>query len=81
MSSEEIRGPLGIWAFPILNFLRKLLKKIREERFGSFGSVASATQRVRTKNVAENIETWEWVDYKGIPRKVTVKRHVEYRGE
>lgn len=33
-----------------------------------------------TPQIVTNEETWEWVDYKGNERKITVHREVNYRG-
>jgi len=62
----RISGPLGIWPFPVLNFLRDLVEGIR-----SRPSVLSSQPVVR------NVEEIVWTDWKGRERKMTIHREVE----
>ena len=70
MSEEEkeLSGPLGLWRWPILNFIRHLFKTFR----GEGGGIIS---RMRGKSV--NVEIWEWTDYLGRKRQLTVHREIE----
>jgi len=37
----------------------------------------SALEGLKLPKLAENTETWEWIDYKGRKRQITVKRIVK----
>jgi len=75
LESEEetqVRGPLGIWHFPLLNAFLRFLELLRRRRF-SHVATGTKTPRIMTKN----IEVWEWQDYKGRTRKIVARREVE----
>ena len=59
----KIKGPLGIWTYPILNILIEMLTTIRARQ--GFASTRS------------NIEVWEYTDRKGKKRTIRVHRKVE----
>ena len=59
-----IRGPLGIWTYPILNALLSILNNVLR-------------LNVLTPKKTTNIEVWEWTDYLGRKRTLTVHREVE----
>jgi hypothetical protein len=63
MGKRVLRGPLGLWPFPILNFLLSILQ-------------VSSLQTSRL--TAQNVETWELVrDERGRLVNVVVHRKVE----
>jgi hypothetical protein len=63
MGKRMLRGPLGLWPFPILNFLLSILQ-------------VSSLQTSRL--TAQNVETWELVrDERGRLVNVVVHRKVE----
>jgi len=64
---ELIRGPLGIWPFPILNFLLQVVQFSR----------SSAGFSTESSSKLENLEVIEWVDWKGRERKMTIHREVK----
>jgi len=73
---QQIVGPLGIWTFPLLNFLLTILVGsptgfFKQRRF----STRSKEPALQTQ--ARNIEVWEWTDYRGRKRKLVVHREVE----
>jgi len=74
MSSQEIVGPIFGWRFPFLNRLLAL--------FQGRKLAVPTLQALPSKDVARahNLETWEWTDYKGRDRKITVHREVEQTG-
>lgn len=76
MSTNEIVGPLGIWKFPILN---RLLAALRT-RGSTALSAVRALPPPQDVARAHNLETWEWTDYRGKDRKITVHREVEQTG-
>jgi len=62
---EYIVGPLGIWRFPVLNFIISLIVEVVSREVGSSHSTPT-----------ENVEEWVWTDYKGRERRIRVKRVV-----
>jgi len=60
-----ITGPLGLWPFPLLNFILKILQQTHFSQTNRSGH-----------NVVENVEKWEWVDYKGRKREIIIHRKV-----
>jgi len=74
--TEEIVGPLGFWRFPFLNRLLALFQG-RKLALPGTSQVQAALPDVAR---AHNLETWEWTDYKGRDRKITVHREVEQTG-
>jgi hypothetical protein len=58
----QLRGPLGIWTFPILN---ALLQRLQLQ-----------AQHI-SKPLLQNKETITWQDWKGRPRKIEIHREVE----
>lgn len=71
----EIRGPLGIWSFPLLNMLMRLLNQQRP-------TVQFQTPPLTQQVTQNNEENWELVrDDKGrlvnvvVHRKVTQNEH------
>lgn len=62
--SQQFRGPLGLWPFPIVNMILQMLQQ----------RSTATTQRVPQRT--HNIEKWEWTDYKGNKREFTIHREV-----
>ena len=62
--SQSFKGPLGLWSFPILNFI---LQMMQGQRTSAIRPVAG---RIR------NEEKWNWTDYKGRPREFIIHREV-----
>ena len=77
MSSQEIVGPIFGWRFPILN---RLLAAFRTR--GSATALAGVRALPSPQDVARahNEEVWEWTDYRGKDRRITVHRNVEQTG-
>jgi len=68
----KITGPLGIWPFPILNFILELadrLKRKSERR-------PILQSRLQT-TVVRNVEEISWIDWKGRERKMIIHREVK----
>ena len=67
-----VSGPLGLWAFPLLNILLEILRSYRP---------AAATTRMNMtslKATAENVERWQVVrDDRGRLKYVEVHREVK----
>jgi len=80
MSSEEIRGPIFGWRFPFLNRLLALLNSRRHGKGALPNPVQAALPSPMGVARAHNLEIWEWTDYKGQDRKITVHREVEQTG-
>ena len=74
---SELSGPMGLWKFPLLAILLKLIGK------GDSSKSRGTTQRPSRqsfipKTVAENEERWEMVrDKKGRLVEIVVHRRVE----
>lgn len=66
-SLSKLSGPLGIWSFPILSFLREFLQKQK----------VSIPERQKPLVTARNLEVWEWTNRRGEPQTLTVHREVE----
>lgn len=75
--TEEIVGPFGLWWFPILN---RLLAIFQNRKLMTPQIQALPAPDSRDVARAHNRETWEWTDYKGRDRKITVHREVEQTG-
>jgi hypothetical protein len=61
----EIKGPLGLWNFPLLTMIMSLMQ-------------GGAGQSTRSLNpVMKNDEIWRWVDYKGREREFVISREVK----
>jgi hypothetical protein len=56
-----VKGPLGLWNFPLLNIILSLIL--------SDGSVSGAGY--------QNEETITWVDWRGRERKIVIHRKAE----
>lgn len=66
----ELRGPLGIWTFPLLTFLRDIIS-LGGARSGIAPRILGGSP---TK--LENVETIVWTDWKGRERPITIHREV-----
>jgi hypothetical protein len=62
---SQVKGPLGLWSFPLLNMLRQLLNR----------GTASPLQALQP--AARNSEQIEWVDWKGRRREINIHRTIE----
>ena len=62
---SQVVGPFGIWPFPILNFILQMLNQRKQ-------TPIAQTQVGKVNNV----ETWEWEDWKGKQRKFVIHREV-----
>jgi hypothetical protein len=68
MSTQQFKGILGIWSWPIVNIILALIYS------------RAPTQLVKTTSTpakAKNIEEWVWTDYRGKERRIVVHRQVE----
>lgn len=61
----EIKGPLGLWNFPLMAMIMSLVQGGARQSRGSLTPVM------------KNDETWEWTDYKGRDRKLVISREVK----
>jgi len=62
-----LRGPLGLWPFPILNWLLQF-----------FSVFQQGTAQQRKSPLLENIEEWQVIrDEEGLPKSIIVKRTVK----
>jgi len=79
MEKDIITGPLGLWTYPILNFLYKIIL-LRTQKEGITPKTAEekpeAPKNHQDHSKLTNIERWEWVDYKGKKRELTIHREV-----
>ena len=88
MSQQEIVGPIFGWRFPILNALLQRLRQsggLLQSRIRYLGQIpGQGSQPALPAPLdvarAHNVETWDWIDYKGRERKITVHRDVEQTG-
>jgi hypothetical protein len=67
--TEPIVGPLGIWRFPILNILLKILEKLR--------TTQGQSQKITQQQKIRNVELWEFIDLEGNKRYIKVNRYIE----
>jgi hypothetical protein len=58
-----IRGPLGIWHFPMLNAILRLIQSLSGASTSSLGY--------------QNVETITWTDWRGRERKIVIHRMAE----
>lgn len=68
---SSIRGPLGIWPFPLLNALMSLGQGMGGGRFLGQGLLVGARPVA-----AENYERVVWTDWRGRERSVEAHREV-----
>ena len=61
----EIKGPLGMWSFPLLTMLMSVFQGGTEPAKKSLSPIVT------------NDETWRWTDYKGRKRELTIQREVK----
>ena len=66
----ELKGPLGMWNFPLLNFLRETLQGLKQKQ-------TRPQQTPSYSPVLKNIEEITWTDWKGRSRNITVHREVK----
>jgi len=64
-----IRGPLGIWPWPILNAIARFLLFLRKVRMRH--------SKVTPRPTMANIEKWTWTDYKGRKRTLIIERQLK----
>jgi len=74
---EPIRGPLGIWPFPVLNTLLELIARFRERRLARLAKLFPAERSSTPAATYQNIEEYSiWEEPSGVIR-VRVKRKAE----
>jgi hypothetical protein len=69
--STQFRGPLGIWAWPLVNIILSWITTWSSATQKTVAAAPSASSK------AKNIEVWEWEDYRGRKRSITVHRTAE----
>ena len=72
---EKITGPLGYWTFPILNIIMDALSShsLRTDSKKEHPHHETETMKIP---ILVNEEKWEWTDYRGNKRDITVHRKV-----
>lgn len=78
---SEVRGPFGLWRFPLLNLLRQMLSQTRtmlSQKRPALPNVGAVKGDASTDRVTQNnVESWELVrDEKGRLANVVVHRKV-----
>lgn len=88
MTNTNLTGPFGFWTFPILNTLINTFSSypvlhIRKEgRNGWGGKIFKPIIGNTADNIAEkhsaiiNEEQWNWTDYLGNKREITIYRKI-----
>jgi hypothetical protein len=67
----RFKGPLGIWVFPILNFIYEFIQSIKSR------SRPSILPRIYLSQGFENVEEWEIIrDETGRLKKIVAHRKV-----
>ena len=64
MSSTEVKGPFGLWPFPLINLLRQLLAGRVPIAAARPGIISSNTERIR------------WTDWTGKERVTVIEREI-----
>lgn len=67
-----VSGPLGIWPWPLVNLLMKMLDKK-----GSQGTSRTPMLPAPRANIVSNTEKITWTDWKGRVRHINIEREVK----
>ncbi len=73
---KVFRGPFGIWPYPVINFLLRIVELLKSE-----GSQPLISTSHSLKPAMANVERWQWIDYKGRKRELVIEREVKTLGE
>jgi len=68
-----MKGPLGLWPFPLVNILKKLVQSIGISQ----SSTGRITQFRSPSTIVRNQERIVWQDWEGKERVITVERQIE----